>query len=380
MVKIEFIYMKNKYIIEKDDINCIFQKYSSLINKDLNELLFFYKGKYLNIGSNILNFKNIIIFVFNKNLKKINNNEKIKDIICPECKLLSSFIINDYINEYCRDNHKYTLTLNSFIDLQKIDESIINCYKCGNNKLYYNDLIYINKNEKYICPLCLNSDEKDIIDYKYKNYICNKDNKKYESYCNDCKINLCSKCEVNHKNHEIIIFKKIKPSKIRIREIKDEKIKLNKYKDELNELKNYINTIYEYINEEIDNYNKIYEYIIDSIDNLGNYESINNILNFKMDKLMKEIDEFLNGNNINKFRNIINKYENKINELSIIYNNNNEKIRLFGSTFVKNNKGKCYLLINNKITELIEEIDYHDYYNNNNENKIKIRIIEKKNY
>ena len=145
MVKIEFIYMNNKYIIENDDINSIFQKYSSLINKDLNELLFFYKGKYLNIGSNILKFKNIIIFVFNKNKKEINNNEKIKDIICPECKLLSSFIINDYINEYCRNNHKYTLSLNSFIDLQKIDESNINCYKCGNNKLYYNDLIYINK-------------------------------------------------------------------------------------------------------------------------------------------------------------------------------------------------------------------------------------------
>jgi len=51
---------------------------------------------------------------------------------------------------------------------------------------------------------------------------------------------------------------------------------------------------------------------------LSNYESINNVLNFKMDKLMKEIDEFLNGNNINTIRNIINKYENRINEL--IYN------------------------------------------------------------
>ena len=56
MVKIEFIYMNNKYIIENDDINSLFQKYSSLINKDLNELLFFYKGKYLNIGSDILCF------------------------------------------------------------------------------------------------------------------------------------------------------------------------------------------------------------------------------------------------------------------------------------------------------------------------------------
>ena len=68
MVKIEFIYMKKKYIMENDDINSIFQKYSSLRNKGLKELLFFYKGKYLNIEKklDILNLKNITIFVFNK--------------------------------------------------------------------------------------------------------------------------------------------------------------------------------------------------------------------------------------------------------------------------------------------------------------------------
>jgi len=396
MVEIEFNYMNNKYIRhinKKDDINSIFQEYSSLINKDLNELLFFYNGKYLNIGSNNLNFSahyfrylkedNIVIFVFPKKQKKNNNNEKIKDIICPECKLLNSFIINDMINQYCSNNHKYSLSLNSFIDSQKKDESNINCYKCGNNKLYYNDLIYkINTKEKYICPLCLNSNEKHIINYRFKNYICNNHNKKYESYCNDCKINLCSECEIFHKNylnHKIISFKKIKPNKKRIEEIKNEKLKLNKYKIELNELKDYIITICDHIKEEIDNYNKIYDYIIDSIDNLNNYENINNVLNFKMDKLMKEIDEFLNQNNANKIKNIINKYENKINELSIIYNNNkNGKIKLFDSEFVKNNKGKCYLVINNKITELIEEIDYHNYYYNNNERKIKIRLIEKR--
>jgi len=330
MVKIEFIYMKNKFIIANEDINSIFQKYSSLINKDLNELLFVYKGKCLNIGNNIFKSKNIIIFVFNKNQKKINN-KKLKDIKCPKCKLLNSFIINDYINEYCKNNHKYTLSLNSFINSQKIDESKINCYRCGNNKLYYNDLIYINTKEKYICPLCLNSNENDIIDYKFKFYICIDHNKKYESYCIDCKRNLCSKCEVIHKNHKIILFKKIKPSQKRIEEIKNEKLKLSKYKDELNELKNYIITMCEYIKEKINNYNKIYDYIIDSIDNLSNYESKNNILNFKMDKLMDEVDEFLNENNINKIKNIINRYEDKINELSIIYNSDeNGKIKLFG--------------------------------------------------
>ena len=382
MVKIQFIYMKNKYIIENDDNNFIFQKYSSLINKDLKELLFLYKGKYLNIEKklDIVKFKNIIIFVFNK--KKINNKEKIKDIICPDCETLNSFILNDnsFISETCINNHNYNLTLNSFIDSQILDESNINCYICNNNKLFYNDLMYINTKGKYICPLCLNSDEKNIINYKFKNYICIKHNKKNDSYCNDCKVNLCVICELNHKNHNVILFKKIKLNKKRIEEIKIEKLKLNKYKSALNELTNYIIKVFEYIKDEIDNYNKIYDYIINSINNFSNYESINNILNFKTDKFLKEVDDFLNNNNINLFKNFINRYENKKNELSIIYNyDGNRMIKLFGSEFINNNKGKCYLLINKKITELIEKIDYYNYYNNN-ERKIKIRLIEKKNY
>ena len=54
MLKIDFIYIKNKYIMENDDINSIFQKYSSLINKDLKELLLLYKGNYLNIEKKLL--------------------------------------------------------------------------------------------------------------------------------------------------------------------------------------------------------------------------------------------------------------------------------------------------------------------------------------
>ena len=125
MVKIEFIYMKNKFIIENTDNNSkIFQKYSSLINNDLSELLFLYKGKYLNIDDklNIFNHNKIIIFVFNKNQKIKNNNEKIKEIICPECKNLSSLNIKDnlVIINNCINKHNNNFTLNSFIDSQKL--------------------------------------------------------------------------------------------------------------------------------------------------------------------------------------------------------------------------------------------------------------------
>ena len=83
---------------------------------------------------------------------------------------------------------------------------------------------------------------------------------------------------------------------------------------------------------------------------------------------------------INKLKSIINKYENKLNELTIIYENKDKgKIKLFGSKFVNNNKGNCYLLINNRMSELIKEIDYHDYFDNY-ERKIYIKLIERKTY
>ena len=376
--------MKNKYIIENNDNNpIIFHKYASLINQDLNQLLFLFKGKYLNLKNklNILNYKSIIIFVFNKKKRK-ENKEKIKDIICPECKKLALLNINgnSFIIDSCKKNHNYILTLDSFIYLQKIDELKIKCHKCGNNKLYYNDLIYINDEGIYICPLCLNSNKIDAINYKFKFYICMEHNKNYESYCYKCKINLCSKCEEKHKYHQIILFKKIKPSIERIEEIKRERIKIDNYKEELNELKNFFNEICEDNIEEINNYIKIYDYIIDSINNMSNYESIKNILNFKTDKFMEEIDDFLNKNQIYKLLNIINKYENKKNELTIIYNNEiHGEIKLFGSEFVKNNKGNCYLLINNKKSELIEKIQFKDYFDNQYLEKIIIKLIENKN-
>ena len=131
--------------------------------------------------------------------------------------------------------------------------------------------------------------------------------------------------------------------------------------------------IYEDTIDDINNYNRIYDYLIRSIKKLGNYESIKNIRNVKMDKLIKEIDEFSKQNSVDKISNIIEKYENRVNELTLIYKNeNNSSIRLFGSKFVENNKKHCYLLINNRINELINEIDCKNLKNK----IILIKLIE----
>ena len=46
-------------------------------------------------------------------------------------------------------------------------------------------------------------------------------------------INLCNKCEIEHFNHKIQLFKEIEPNQKRIEEIKNEKIQLDKFKEEL---------------------------------------------------------------------------------------------------------------------------------------------------
>ena len=244
MSAIKFIYMKNIYEIQckqKDlSIQYLLNSYSSIINIDINELFFLYKGNNLMLNKNkkINDFKdnNIIIFVNRLKIIKNNNNKELKDIKCPECNNLA--IINSNNNKIslnCLEkNHKFIdLSINYFNEIEHIDESLINCQKCENNKCYYNNF-YICSNNKYICPICLNNnnDEYKILDYKYRFNYCINHGLNYISYCFNCNVNLCTKCEEKHKIHKIRFYKEIKPSEKRITEIKNEEENINKYKEE----------------------------------------------------------------------------------------------------------------------------------------------------
>ena len=58
----------------------------------------------------------------------------------------------------------------------------------------------------------------------------------------------------------------------------------------------------------------------------------------KLKNIFKDINYVLNENNIiDKYKKIVNIYENKRNEMNIIYKIEDEK-RIFGESFVKNNK------------------------------------------
>ena len=92
-------------------------------------------------------------------------------------------------------------------------------------------------------------------------------------------------------------------------------------------------------------------------------EKINNIKKEIPKNIIKnEISELeLNSNikykDINN-QNIINNYGPEINEIIIEYNiNNQDKIKIFGDEFVKNNKAKCHIILDGNKLELCQHID-----------------------
>ena len=387
MKNVRFIYMNNNYEIKVNNenmiINNLLYKYVSILKKEIKQLYFIYKGKYLSLNNNKrmneIDDNNLIIFVFDlyfqKHKSNNDKNKELKHIICPECKNLAIINYNNDLFSLNCNKHKFNnFTINLFLENQYFHQLNINCDICKNNKIYY-DKFYKCINRKNICPLCIEKYkiENTIIDYDYRFYFCNKHNNRYISYCKNCNINLCNQCENEHSKHKYKSFKEIKPNNKRIEEVKKEKMIIKSCKDELMILKKIFNTVINSLIDDLDKYMIIYNYLNESFQNLCNYESINNFLNFNLKTYFNDINYILNENNIiNKYKKILNIYDNKKNEMTIIYKNIN-KIKLFGKLFVNNNKGNCYLVINNREYNLIEYISLD---NNKNKGNITIKLIE----
>ena len=219
MSKIKFIYENNIYemiVEENDSFENIIDKYIKLLSIEKKYLLFLYKGMNIIENKDKLNKlknKNIIITIIYKDNNK-DIKEELKNIICPDCKELAFININeDNININCINNHKEEYFINNFIESQNIKENEIKCNICKNKKYLYNDNFYICTCNKYICQLCMNNHiknnkEHNLLYYNKKYSYCNKHIIEYISYCSQCKINLCEKCEKEHYKHKIIYYKK----------------------------------------------------------------------------------------------------------------------------------------------------------------------------
>ena len=362
----------------------IFDKFVSKVGIDMSQIYSLYNGNKIDEKlsvKDIINEEDTKRNTMNILVDKVNEgnniNEKIiksKEIICPECNENILININNYkfnLND-CKNGHNNNnILLNEFENLQNIDISKIICNDCKeNNKgnTFNNNFYRCCTCKNNICPLCksFHSKEHKIINFENKNYICDDHNMNYIKYCKDCKLNLCIRCAIEHKEHNNIDFTDIIPNE-------------EENRKEMNELKEYINKLNEDINnniiiklnkvkENIEIFYKIYNNIFNDYNyNNINYELLHNIKEFKNfnNTIIKDITKIINDNNIkNKFNNIIDIYNNmndKLNNIIDVCNNMNNKFNYKVDEYNNMNNNKKNNINNNMNDKMNNNV-------NNNEN------------
>ena len=346
-IKITFICEDNKDEIECNKNDLIIEaikKFERKINKNFNNIKYYFKGKKIELDKvsrlkELIENENQIILIgisFKETLKnkykKYYKKKIIKsNVICPKC-------LAEYeLNNNCLINFEdYKILLSDCIKGHKISDILIEEFD----------------QKKFI----INNDND-------KNYKCNiHQNEIFCSYCLNCKENLCFICENNHNHKKDII------SYNTILFQNDEYIdnlneKMNDFREKLNRLFEdieKIKSILDYEKTYLEKYYNLIATIIDNYDiNKRNYWMIKNIKQINFDNVFEELDSIIKTNNLKqKFHLILSVYNkmNYKNNIRIQYNysKKNPSIRLFGEDFVKNNKKRCKLIIDNKETDLIE--------------------------
>ena len=238
------------------------------------------------------------------------------------------------------------------------------CNKTNKHNSYNNQFYKCFTCDKNLCPLCKSSHDKThhINDYDKRNSICKEHIESYNSYCKSCKKNLCMKCEKDHTNHDKVYYGNILPDSDEIKHMKEE---LGKNMIQLNEnIDSYIKSLNNF-KEKINSFYQIYTDIINNVDNKNrNYEILNNIIEIRNNDVIKDIKKIIEEkDNKNKF-NLIYDITHEIDlknsdEITVVYkiNNNDKKIKILDSEFVKNNKNICKIIYKNEEIELKELLD-----------------------
>jgi len=399
-----FIFNKEKTVIKcsDDDYICdVCKKFSKKKHIKINEAIFLYKGKKINkniiineyINKEDLKKNKINIFCFkvkyisNKKLELQDNINILNEIICPECGEICKIKFDDYkiILYECKNKHKLkSIEFEDFIETQNIRKSKIPCNNCNKSEeaTKYDEYYICSECNKYLCILCkeIHNKEHNLIRYEDKNYICINHNKRYNSYCNKCHKNLCLKCENEHKTeNDIIYYEQILPD-INDTRIEEMKIKIENFYnnindiiEKLNKIENKINIFYKIYFSIINNYyilNINYE-ILNNINEILNYN--NNIIMNNINNVIEMPDDYKKVNILIDLYNIIFNCNKNIIKYKI--NNCQEKIKIFGNNFVKNNKDKCKIMHEKKEYDLTEYFKINN--DNYNDNIIRNRIKNK---
>ena len=264
MSKVIFHYNGNEIIIpcqNGDKMKEICKKFEVKSQNNINKLAFLYGGNIVDlektfeqiISKEDKNANKIKIIVISSNKVVENKNIELKEIICPECFEPCLINIFDYkINLMnCKNDHYNTSFFEEFHKTQNINlffYTKITCDDCkvNNRGTSFKNAFYkcLTCKQK-ICPLCKSRHKNHkIISYDDINYICNEHNEKYDSYCKDCKVNLCIYCKHN-EDHNIINFKDIIiKDEADYKNIKKEneefKLMIEKFNNEITELENIL--------------------------------------------------------------------------------------------------------------------------------------------
>ena len=399
MLEIEFIHDDVKSIIkcqENENINNIYEKLTKKMLIKPDSLNFIYNNEKISdnlsikqIIKNEDKYSNKMKIIVNKiNSEKIQKSKR-NLIICPQCGKSINIKFKDYkISLFdCKNGHKFDeILLEEFPNNQKIKkESNLKCKNCKDKNNIKKTYYRCYQCQKYLCQDCysIHNQTHNITFYDKMDYVCSIHGEKLCSFCKTCKLNICSLCLKGHKNHDVVYFNDIIPSKELI--IKN-KTRLKETIDLFNtNIKEIINILNKVI-QNIEQYYKIYNSIINNIENNEiNYEILNNLKEvLNNNSIQKDIDIINNQNNIkHKFNNIIKIYKEmskknfeEENDITIIYNvkENERIIKLFDSTFVENNKKYCKINYRDKEYDLSSTFNISDIHKNLYDNKFEIKL------
>ena len=335
MAEVEFNYNGKKTTIQcnlNEKIKDIIKKYIGKIEKNVDDIYFLYGGDNINEEltfekqANSQDKKRKLMSILVNDVEdesiKINTLKKSRNIICPKCKENIRFYENNFkiTLQNCKNMHKIeNLTINEYEKSQNINESEIICHDCKTDKshIYNNKLKFCQVCQINLCPLCILKHDKShyIIDYENKCFICKFHHEPYNSYCQNCKNDICIMCEKEHEGHKIKTYGKIMPDLKNINNnLKNSRIKIDEYKNFLNEIIKKLNNL----RDNLEIYYKIYNDIIQTY-NIRNrnfilLENMNDI-NYYLKKSIENLNMIINEKNyykkmiytINNYNNIFNK-------------------------------------------------------------------------
>ena len=230
-----------------DKMSTIFQKFAIKVFADVNDFEYYYLQIKIDGDLTLTTLKK------DENATDIDIlfRKKLKIMKCPLCIANNAIIeIKNYkLNYYdCRYGHKYLdQSFFNYNQTQNISLENIICFSC--KKTQKDDIKEYKQclscsfnfgNSRYYCDQCCLKHDKDhkTIKYDEKNYYCKEHFSMFNSYCKECKLNLCDNCLPLHQNHNITKFEiDINPIKKDLNEIKE---KIKNIKAIVNELKHYL--------------------------------------------------------------------------------------------------------------------------------------------